>query len=637
MSETDWSDNSGEAASSPPKQRWTPRLAAQAVVAGAGAAALAVAEFAEDVGDRGRRFIGKTNRWAESSRFIGRKYGFKERFTRLSVELRAGVVTFLMMSYVLAVNPQILGATGGVCDAETLCSPQAYERLGRGCLFRGGASEAAVSCLSNLVMNLTTATAASSLIACFIVGFFGNMPVALASGMGINIYVAYQIVGQEQLTYQQAMTAIFVEAWIFIILSLSGVRGAIMRYMPSCIAYAASVGIGLLLAFTGLRNLGVIVFDDNTLVALGGCTIKDRNNIFTIPQSFSSDLNVTSAWTYVEEASPNVYGCNGATLRNATLWLGVAGGVLMALLHAWRVNGSLFLGIAFVTVVSWIPGHAASYLGAESSIPGGETRMEVFKQVVAAPSLDQTGLAWDWSAIDTGQFWLAVFTFLYIDLLDCTGTLLSMAGLLDDCMKDQAEEEGRLETYKPFVSDKREFRGQQWAFLADGIGILSGSMMGVTPLTVYIESAAGIEDGGRTGVVAITVSFCFFVALFFSPILSSIPPYATGPALVLVGVLLIVHVDRIKWDDTVQAVPAFLTIIMMPFTLSGRNPHIFGFTLYLFFFFFFAFRALHFLRHRGRRNHLYSLVLQYMIVSGASCVAACFFFNHNNNNNLINK
>lgn len=315
---------------------------------------------------------------------------------------------------------------------------------------------------------------------------------------GINIYLAYQVVGQRVLTYQQAMTAIFLEGFIFMFLSMTGIRGGIIRYMPANIAFAASVGIGLLLAHTGLRNLGIIVFDPNTLVTLGGCPEGAHEHVFTLPG------NVANATTDIADltlAEPTVYACAGAVMRSATMWLGIGGGMLMAMLSAWRVKGALFIGIAFITVISWIPGHAASYLGAGSSIPGGAFRMQVFKQVVAAPSLSATALAWDWSAIGGGHFWLVLFTFLYIDLLDCTGILLAMASLLDDCMMQDAAGDGLLDVYEPFLSDKKEFKGQQWAFLSDGVGIVAGSMMGVTPVAVYLESAAGIEDGGRTGIV----------------------------------------------------------------------------------------------------------------------------------------
>ncbi len=488
-----------------------------------------------------------------------------------------------MVAYILAVNPQILGVTGGNCDPQELCTPEGYRIRGKDCLF-DSYNTAATECLTNLRLGLTTATAASSLIACFIMGFFANLPLALAPGMGINIYVAYQIVAQGLLTYQEAMVAIFLEGWIFIILSMTGIRGGIIRLMPKNIAFASSVGIGLLLAFSGLRNLGVIVFDSNTLVTLGGCPTE--NHQYTLTTSYPLDitsLNTTlnSTQDIIHESNAAVYSCGGGEMRSATMWLGIAGGFLMAGLTAGHVRGSLFLGIAFITIISWIPGSPVSYLGAGSDIPGGEARLNTFKKVVAAPSLEGIGLDWDWGGVNDGHFWVALFTFLYIDLLDCTGTLLSMATLLDDCMIHDAEEDGKLEIYEPFLKENREFEGQQWAFLSDGIGIVVGSMMGITPVTVYIESAAGIEDGGRTGVTAIAVAFFFFIALFFSPILASIPPYATGPALILVGVMLIAHVDRIVWDDTLESIPAFLTVIVMPFTLSVAYGVIAGIVSYL--------------------------------------------------------
>jgi AGZA family xanthine/uracil permease-like MFS transporter len=488
-----------------------------------------------------------------------------------------------MVSYILAVNPQILGVTGGTCDPIELCSAEDYRIRGKDCLFDPNNTEAA-DCLSTLRLGLTTATAASSLIACFIMGFFANLPLALAPGMGINIYVAYQVVAQDLLTYQQAMVAIFLEGWIFIILSMTGIRGGIIRLMPKNIAFASSVGIGLLLAFSGLRNLGVIVFDSNTLVTLGGCPAENHRYTLTTENpldisNFNTTLNSTA--DVIDESNAAVYSCAGGEMRSATMWLGIAGGFLMAGLTAAHVRGSLFIGIAFITIISWIPGSPVSYLGAGSAIPGGQVRLEIFEKVVAAPSLEGLGLAWDWSGLGDGHFWVALFTFLYIDLLDCTGTLLSMATLLDDCMLHDAEEEGKLEVYEPFLQENREFEGQQWAFLSDGIGIVVGSMMGITPVTVYIESAAGIEDGGRTGVTAIAVAFFFFIALFFSPILASIPPYATGPALILVGVMLIAHVDRIVWDDTLESIPAFLTVIIMPFTLSVAYGVIAGIATYL--------------------------------------------------------
>ena len=263
-----------------------------------------------------------------------------------------------------------------------------------------------------------------------------NAPWALRTHAGINAYVAYQVVGQfgsGKLTYQQAMTAIFVEGWIFILLSITGVRGGIVKFMPKSIALASSgeqprpgsvaavvaasarlisppappithpsaVGIGLLLSFTGLRSLGVVVFDQSTLVGLGGCSEGMRTYIYTFNQPINS-TNVTSCMAGAQQAYTSVYGCQGgevsgcgavvrvlapsptiimfmhapcrSQMRSATMWLGIAGGYLMAVLMYMGVKGSLIIGIAFITVVSWIPGHAASYLGSGSPIPGAPPR-----------------------------------------------------------------------------------------------------------------------------------------------------------------------------------------------------------------------------------------------------------------------
>ncbi len=554
----------------------------------------------------------KLNNWAQRS-WIGGFFTLKDRKTRFSSEVRAGTISFLMIVYVLALNPQIIGSTGGTCSAEDLCTNVEYKIQGDACLFTTS-NPAAGQCLETFKMSLTTATAIASLVSCFIIGFFANLPLGLAPGIGVNVYFAYQVVGQGTLTYEQALVAIFLEGFFFIILSLSGARGAIMRYMPASIAFAGSVGMGLLLAYTGLRNLGVIVFDGTTLTTLGGCPANDSLSVYVAPQIVDLNNltvlveNATDNESYrvnvslesIDEAARNVYACANNEMRSPTMWLGISGGIIMSLLTAWRVKGALIIGVAFVTIISWIPGHAASYLGAGSPIPGGEIRMDTFSQVVAAPTLSGSGLQWDWSAVGNGHFWFVLFTLLYIDILDCTGVLLSMAYLLDDYLKmdyydvtdihsvkdkkqalSEANGGEERNPYVSFISEKKEFKGQQWAFLADGIGILVCSMVGISPVNVYLESAAGIEEGGRTGIVPIVVSFFFFVSLFFSPILSSIPPYATGPALILVGIMLIAHADHIAWDDPYDAIPAFLTIIVMPFSYSVAYGVVAGLVMYL--------------------------------------------------------
>ncbi|PRW05836.1 Adenine guanine permease AZG1 [Chlorella sorokiniana] len=580
MSEPNGYDDDSELSSSePPPTLWerlgdAVRAGASAVAGSAAAAATGVRDGAEAVRDGWHKGTHRADKWAANG-VVGRAFQFKQRNAKFCTELRAGLITFLMVSYILAVNPTILATTGGTCDPETVCGVNPatnvtyYDELGPQCLANPD-DPSANQCMTQLVRSLVTATAAASLISTFFIGYFGNLPLALAPGIGINAYVAYQVVGQfgdGELSYQQAMTAIFIEGWIFMILSVTGVRGGIVKFMPKSIAMASSVGIGMLLAFTGLRNLGLITFDSATLVTLGGCPVSHRNYLYAFPERLTPDTFPT--YDVADLPAPaTVYGCMDETMRSPAMWLGIAGGFLMCILLYTGIKGSLIIGIAFVTIISWIPGHGASYLGSSSPIPGGEQRMDVFKQVVAAPSLSATGLAWDWSAFKDGRTWLVLFTFLYIDLLDCTGTLLSMARLLDFSMPG-------------FLTETMEFPGQMWAFLSDGIGIVTGSMMGTTPLTVYIESAAGIEDGGRTGLTALVVSFFFLVSLFFSPIIASIPPYATGPALVLVGTILLGHIAHIEWDDIGVAVPAFLTMVLMPFTYSVAYGVIAGLASYV--------------------------------------------------------
>ena len=602
-------------------QRWSGQYgsgARRSVIRASRSSAAFVWEGFEGIKDRTARGVDRMNAWADGS-WVGRFFTFRDRQARLGKELQAGVISFLMIVYTLTVNPTILSSTGGTCNAKELCGADLYEALGDNCLEVSTADEV-LDCLVNFKRSVTTATAIASLISSFLMGFFGNLPMGLAPGIGINVYFAYQVVGQDILTYEQALVAIFLEGWIFIILSLTGVRGAVMKYMPRSIAFSGSVGMGLLLAYTGLRSLGAIAFDPTTLTGLGGCPRDAMKYVFYSTYNpggidgLTGDAaeigglislrenasHIQFPLVDIDFASPAVHVCESKEMQSATMWLGIAGGIISSLLLVWRVKGALFYGVLFVTVVAWIPGHAASYLGAGSPIPGGAYRLQSFEQIVAVPSLSMSGLKWDWSAVSDGQFWFVLFTFLYIDVLDCTGILLSMAFLLDSCMeldfyevddhdeivkKKEAIKEANNgiepNPYQHLVNQNKEFKGQQWAFLSDGIGIIVSSMVGISPVNVYLENAAGIEEGGRTGIVPLTVSFFFFISLFLSPILSSIPPYATGSALILVGIMLMAHADHIPWDEPKEAIPAFLTIIVMPFSYSVAYGILAGICMYI--------------------------------------------------------
>jgi hypothetical protein len=332
--------------------------------------------------DGAQKIANRMDKWAADG-VVGRTFRFKERSAKFTSELRAGLITFLMVSYILVVNPSILITTGGTCDPATVCSPESYDLLGEQCL-ANPADPGAEACMQQLARSLITATAASSLISTFFIGFFGNLPLALAPGIGITAYVSYQVVGQYgagQLSFSQTMTAVFVEGFIFMVLSVSGVRGGIIKYMPKSIAMASSggrgrrrgcrgrwavpciasaagpgalgaglaavlltsaalpsavpplvccpshvrppphppaVGIGMLLAFTGLRNLGLIVYDSATLLTLGGCPTNRRNYLYAFdapitPASFAA-LNFTAL-----PPPASVYGCVSDSVRGGGL------------------------------------------------------------------------------------------------------------------------------------------------------------------------------------------------------------------------------------------------------------------------------------------------------------------------------
>ncbi|KAK9837377.1 hypothetical protein WJX84_003189 [Apatococcus fuscideae] len=481
---------------------------------------------------------------------VGRYFDMPNRKTNLITELRAGTVTFLTMAYIISVNANIISETGGPCGLPDCSSP------GPKCTLPGTTDMGYNRCVDEVRKDLVTGTIVSSMVACFIMGVGGNLPIALAPSMGLNAYFTYNVVGVNgtgNVSYKTALTAIFIEGWIFIILSVTGVRGKLIALLPRTLSLSMSAGIGLFLAFIGLQGgqgIGVVADDEATLVTLGGCPFDAQYQtvLQTDPTGMAPALNSTA------------YYCDGQKMHSATTWLGISGLIIMCVLMSRGFKGSVIVGILFVTFIAWIPGHAASWLGTKSELIGGvgqtgAARMSYFKKVVAVPSLSKTGAQLDFGGLRQGNAWLALITFLYVDFFDTTGTLFSMANFVG--------------TYLPgFVNEKKVFPRQLYAYCSDGLGIIVGSLCGTSPVTCYIESATGIREGGRTGITALMACFWFFIALWFTPLLASIPVYATGPALILVGALMMINVVKIDWADVNKAVPAFLTIAIMPFTYS---------------------------------------------------------------------
>ncbi|KAK9814232.1 hypothetical protein WJX72_002621 [[Myrmecia] bisecta] len=494
---------------------------------------------------------------------VGRFFCVSERRTSLTQELRSGVVIFLASAYILAVNANLLADSGGPCSSEDCTGPDKSFN----CRFTDPGYQA---CLDEVRIQFVTATAAASCIACFVMGTLGNMPIVVAPALGLNAYFTYNVVGYRgtgKVPYSTALTAIFLEGWIFIILAVTGVRGKLIHLLPKPLMHAMSAGIGLFLAHIGFQSsdgLGIVTADGATLVGLGGCPVEDwiPGYFMTGPETdqVCTIVNGTAVASGLPPPTAN-HLCLTGKMTAAWMWLGLSGLAIITVLMARGYRGSVLLGIVFVTVISWIPGSAVSYLGSGSTLPGGlggngSSRLAYFKKVVAAPSLSLIGGNLNFGNLSNGDAWLALVTFLYVDFFDCTATLYTLANYVGNWVPGFVNEEDRT------------FPRQLGAFLSDGTGIIVGSLMGLSPLTAYIDSAVGIREGGRTGITALVASFFFFVSLFFNPILSSIPSFATGPALIVVGALMLASAAKIDWYRVDIAVPCFITIAIMPLTYS---------------------------------------------------------------------
>ncbi|KAI0776915.1 permease family-domain-containing protein [Trametes elegans] len=435
--------------------------------------------------------------------------------SRFLTEIRAGLTTWAAMAYIISVNASIIKDSGGTCICPT----------NDGC----NSDPTYLSCVAEVRRDLITSTAAIAALSSFFMGLLANLPVGLAPGLGLNAYFTYSVVGFHGsgfITYREALAAVFMEGWVFLILSLLGLRQWLARIMPRSLVMAVGAGIGFFIAFIGLSSggLGVIGGDTTNLVGLGGCLPED----------------------YVRSNLPNY--CNTRVLRNPTMWLGIfTGGILTVILMLYRVKAPVLTGIFITAIISWPRSTAVTYFP-HTDI--GDAMFDFFKQVVTFRPLKLIGNAMDHN-YGNPKVWYALVTFLYVDILDTTGTLYSMAkfaGLRDPVTYD--------------------FENSTIAYCVDAFSISMGALMGTSPVTAFIESATGISEGGKTGITAMVTGLAFLVSVFFAPIFASIPSWATGGALVIVGSLMIRNVREINWDYVGDAVPAFLTIIIIPLSYN---------------------------------------------------------------------
>ena len=394
-------------------------------------------------------------------------FNLKQNKTTVKTEVLAGITTFMTMAYILAVNPDILSATG----------------MDKGAVF--------------------TATILSAFVATLVMALYAKLPFALAPGMGLNAFFAFTVVLGMGHSWQFALTAVFLEGIIFIALTAFNIREMIVNSIPMNMKHAISVGIGLFIAFIGLKNAGIIVSSPATFVTLGDVTNLTENG--------------------------------GAAVALIAL---VITGVLLAL----RVKGALLYGIL---------------IGAVIGLPLGVTTLPSSFELTP-PSLSPIFMKFEWTQIMTLDMLVVVFTFLFVDMFDTVGTLIgvsSKANMLD--------KEGRVPRVKQ-------------ALMADAVGTTVGAILGTSTVTTYVESAAGVSEGGRTGLTSLTVAGLMLLALFLSPIFLMIPGAATAPALILVGAMMMTPVKNINFDDFTESIPAFLTIVMMPLTYSISEGILFG-------------------------------------------------------------
>ena len=413
-------------------------------------------------------------------------FKLKEHGTDVKTEVIAGLTTFMTMAYILAVNPSILGATG----------------MDTGAIF--------------------TATALASAIGSFCMALFANLPFVLSAGMGLNAYFAYTVVLGMGYSWEVALTAVFVEVIIFIILSLTNVREAIFNAIPASLKVAVSVGIGLFITFIGLQNAHIVV-DGSTLVGL-----------------FSFNGSV-KAGTFQSEGITVVLALIGLLITAFLVIKNVKGNILLGILITW------VLGIICQLTGLYVPNAEAGFY---SLIPSG---------IISAPaSIAPTLFKMDFSAMASLNFVVVVFAFLFVDIFDTLGTLIGCA-----TKANMLDKEGKLP-------------GIKGALMADAVGTTVGACLGTSTITTFVESSSGIAEGGRTGLTSIVSGLLFILALFFSPIFLAIPSFATAPALIVVGFFMMQSVAKINWSDMLEAIPAFICIFAMPFMYSISEGISFG-------------------------------------------------------------
>ena len=410
-------------------------------------------------------------------------FKLSENKTDAKTEILAGITTFMTMAYILAVNPSILSATG----------------MDSGAVF--------------------TATALAAFIGTLLMAIFANYPFALAPGMGLNAYFAYTVVLGMGYSWEYALTAVFAEGIIFILLSATNVREAIFNAIPQNLKAAVSVGIGLFIAFIGLQNAKIVI-GGSTLLQL--FSVDKYNEVNGVSASFN-DVGIT-------------------------VLLAIIGIIVTGILVIKNIKGNILWGI----LITWMLGIICQFTGlyVPNADLGFYSLLPNFSNGLSIPSLSPIFCKLDFSGIFSLNFIVILFAFLFVDLFDTIGTLIGVSA-----KADMLDENGKLPRIKG-------------ALMADAVATTVGAVIGTSTTTTFVESASGVSEGGRTGLTSVTTAILFGLSLFLSPIFLAIPSFATAPALVIVGLYMLTNVTNIDFNDMSEAIPCYVCIIAMPFFYS---------------------------------------------------------------------
>ena len=410
-------------------------------------------------------------------------FKLSENKTDAKTEILAGITTFMTMAYILAVNPSILSATG----------------MDSGAVF--------------------TATALAAFIGTLLMAIFANYPFALAPGMGLNAYFAYTVVLGMGYSWEYALTAVFAEGIIFILLSATNVREAIFNAIPQNLKAAVSVGIGLFIAFIGLQNAKIVI-GGSTLLQL--FSVDKYNEVNGVSASFN-DVGIT-------------------------VLLAIIGIIVTGILVVKNIKGNILWGI----LITWLLGIICQFTGlyVPNADLGFYSLLPNFSNGLSIPSLSPIFCKLDFSGIFSLNFIVILFAFLFVDLFDTIGTLIGVSA-----KADMLDENGKLPRIKG-------------ALMADAVATTVGAVIGTSTTTTFGESASGVSEGGRTGLTSVTTAILFGLSLFLSPIFLAIPSFATAPALVIVGLYMLTNVTNIDFNDMSEAIPCYVCIIAMPFFYS---------------------------------------------------------------------